>query len=236
MNPLDADRRELLCVGLSYRTAPLTLRERLALPEAHRTELLRHLAEDATEALLLSTCNRVEVYLATDDLERGCRRVRACLGERGGPEVLGLLHEHRGGAALTHLFRVASSLDSMVLGETQVLGQVKDALEHGRRAGTVRGELTRAFAAAFRCAKRVRTRTAIGRATVSMASAAVALAGGASGGLGGKTVLLVGAGEMAEQAARHLGRAGVGQLLVVNRTRAHAEALVARVEIGRAHV
>ncbi len=229
MTPLDPRRMELLCLGLSYRTAPLAVRERLALPEACRTELLHQLAEGPTEALLLSTCNRVELYLATSEVPRVRQRVLEQLRGLGGPEVLGMLHEHRGAAALTHLFRVASSLDSMVLGETQVLGQVKDALEHGQRAGTVRGELARVFAAAFRCAKRIRTRTAIGRAALSMASAAVTLVSRTPGGLADKTVVLVGAGELAELAARHLVRTGVRQLLVVNRTRAHAEELVARV-------
>jgi glutamyl-tRNA reductase len=143
--------------------------------------------------------------------------------------VLDHLYEHQGEAALTHLFRVASSLDSMVLGEAQVLGQVKDALERSLAAGTVRGELSRMFAAAFRCAKRVRTETAIGMAATSMASAAVSVARTAHCGLEGKTVLLVGAGEMAELAARHLVQVRAGRILVVNRTLSRAEALAARV-------
>ncbi len=219
----------LLCIGLSYRTAPVSMRERLVMSEAERVELLRRLGEAPSEAVLLSTCNRVELYLATTDVALARRRVREELGRLGGPEVLEHLYEHQGAAALTHLFRVASSLDSMVLGEAQVLGQVKDALERSQGAGTVRGELSRTFAAAFRCAKRVRTGTAIGMAATSMASAAVSLASQAQGGLADKTVLVVGAGEMAELAARHLAKAGTGRLLVVNRTLARAEALAARV-------
>jgi glutamyl-tRNA reductase len=219
---------ELLCIGLSYRTAPLAIRERLALPEARKAELLHRLGEAPTEALLISTCNRVELYLAGPELGRARQRAREELARLGGPEVLDHLYEHQAEAALTHLFRVASSLDSMVLGEAQVLGQVKAALEGSRAAGTARGELPRLFAAAFRCAKRVRTETAIGLAATSMASAAVALASKAGGGLEDKTVLLVGAGEMAELAARHLQRARVGRLLVVNRTLSRAQALAAR--------
>ncbi|HZI06321.1 MAG TPA: glutamyl-tRNA reductase, partial [Archangium sp.] len=220
---------ELLCIGLSYRTAPLTVRERLALPGEEQVALLRRFGQAPSEALLISTCNRVELYLATPDVARAREQAREELGRLGGPEVLGQLYEHQGEAALTHLFRVASSLDSMVLGEAQVLGQVKDALEHSHAAGTVHGELSRMFAAAFRCAKRVRTETAIGMAATSMASAAVALASKAWDGLAEQTVLVVGAGEMSALAARHLKRAGVGRLVVVNRTLARAEALASEV-------
>src|SRR5262249_20118668 len=146
-----------------------------------------------------------------------------------GDEALSHLYEHRGEAALNHLFRVASSLDSMVVGEPQILGQVKDALELAQKAGAARGEIVRVCSAAFGAAKRVRTETAIGRSATSMASAAVELATKIFGSLGDKTVLLVGAGEMGELAARHLRHAGSGRLWVCNRTRARAEALAAEV-------
>lgn len=220
---------ELLCVGLSHRTAPLTVRERLALPEARQVELMQRLAQAPTEALLVSTCNRVELYVAAPDLAEARARVRGQFGELAGPEALEHLYEHEGEAALVHLFRVASSLDSMVLGEAQILGQVKDAFERGQGAGAVRGELTRVCAAAFSCAKRVRTETAIGRAATSMASAAVQLASKVFDGLKGKTVLVVGAGEMAELASRHLKQAGAERLFITNRTLSRAEALAAEV-------
>ncbi|HEX8822202.1 MAG TPA: glutamyl-tRNA reductase [Archangium sp.] len=226
---MHATHPTLLCIGLSYRTAPVSMRERLVMSEEQRMELLRGLGEAATEAVLLSTCNRVELYLAAPDGAQARQRVREALGRLGGPEVLDHLYEHQGEAAVTHLFRVASSLDSMVLGEAQVLGQVKEALERSLGAGTVRGELSRMFAAAFRCAKRVRTETAIGMAVTSMASAAVSLAGTGHCGMAGRTVLLVGAGEMAELAARHLVQTRAGRILVVNRTLSRAEALAARV-------
>jgi glutamyl-tRNA reductase len=220
---------EFLCIGLSHRTAPLSVRERLALPEPRQVELLRRLAQAPNEAFLVSTCNRVELYMAAPDMDGVRERAREELRLLGGPETLEHLYEYRGEDALVHLFRVASSLDSMVLGEAQILGQVKDAFERGQGAGAVRGELTRVCAAAFGCAKRVRTETAIGRAATSMASAAVSLASKVFDGLGDKTVLLVGAGEMAELAARHLKQAGATRILVTNRTLARAEALAAEV-------
>ena len=220
---------EFLCIGLSHRTAPLSVRERLALPEPRQVELLQRLAQAPNEAFLVSTCNRVELYVAAPDMNRARQSALDELQKLGGPETLEHLYEHRGEDALVHLFRVASSLDSMVLGEAQILGQVKDAFERGQGSGAVRGELTRVCAAAFGCAKRVRTETAIGRSATSMASAAVALASKVFDGLGDKTVLLVGAGEMSELAARHLKQAGATRLFVANRTLARAEALAAEV-------
>jgi glutamyl-tRNA reductase len=221
---------ELICIGLSHRTAPLTVRERLALSESRQVEVVQRLAQAPVEALWVSTCNRVEVYLSAPDAALARARVVAELQSLGGPEALEHLYEHRGENALVHLFRVAGSLDSMVLGEAQILGQVKDSFERGQGAGAVRGELTRACAAAFSCAKRVRTETAIGRASTSMAAAAVQLASKVFDGLGGKTVLVVGAGEMGELAARHLKGAGATKLFITNRTLARAEALA--VEVG----
>ena len=220
---------DLLCIGLSHRTAPLEVRERLALPEARQVELLQRLAQAPTEALLVSTCNRVELYLSAPDIAQAGARVREALSQVAGPEALEHLYEHQGTGALEHLFRVASSLDSMVLGEAQILGQMKDAFELGQGAGAVRGVLTRVCGAAFSCAKRVRTETAIGRSATSMASAAVALAQKVFDGLAHKTVLVVGAGEMGELAARHLKQAKAERVLITNRTLARAEALAAEV-------
>jgi glutamyl-tRNA reductase len=220
---------DLLCIGLSHRTAPLEVRERLALPEPRQVQLLQQLAQAPTEALLVSTCNRVELYLSAPDIAQAGARVREALSQLGGPEALEHLYEHQGAGALEHLFRVASSLDSMVLGEAQILGQMKDAFELGQGAGAVRGVLTRVCGAAFACAKRVRTETAIGRSATSMASAAVALAQKVFDGLSHKTVLVVGAGEMGELAARHLKQARAERVLITNRTLARAEALAAEV-------
>ncbi|MFP2898265.1 glutamyl-tRNA reductase, partial [Corallococcus sp. 4LFB] len=120
---------EFICIGVSHRTAPLGVRERLALPEARQTEVLQRLAQAPVEALWVSTCNRVEVYLAAPSADVARERARETLHSLGGAEALEHLYEHQGEAALVHLFRVASSLDSMVLGEAQILGQVKDAFE-----------------------------------------------------------------------------------------------------------
>ena len=214
----------LVCVGLSHHTAPVDVRERLALPEDRQTELLQVTAQAPAEALLISTCNRVELYVLGpgDDLQD---RTRAALARAAGDDLLPYLYAHRGEAAVLHLFRVAASLDSMVLGEPQVLGQVKDAFEQAQRMGAARGELTRICAAAFGSAKRVRTETDLGRAATSMASAAVVMARHVFDGLDGKTVLLVGAGEMAELGGKHVLSAGASRVLVTNRTFERAEAL-----------
>lgn len=225
---------ELLCIGLSHKSAPLEVRERLAFGEPQLEAALGHLGAAGVEAVWLSTCNRVEVYAAGPDAEAARALVREQLAAAGGEAALGHLYEHRGEGALVHLFRVASSLDSMVLGEAQILGQVKDALEVAQRVGAAKGELVRACSAAFGAAKRVRTETGIGRSATSMASAAVELAAKIFGSLEGKTVLVVGAGEMGELAARHLKQAGATRLWLANRTRERAERLAA--EVGGAEV
>ena len=191
---------ELLCIGLSHRTAPLAVRERLALPEARQVELLQRLAAGAQRgAAWCPPATGWSCTCAAPDADRA--RESACAtscGRWAGPRRWSTSTSTAARTRCVHLFRVAASLDSMVLGEAQILGQVKDAFERGQGAGAVRGELTRACAAAFGCAKRVRTETAIGRAATSMASR-----GGrswrarCSTGWRGKTVLLVGAGEMA---------------------------------------
>jgi glutamyl-tRNA reductase len=216
----------LVCVGLSHHTAPVEVRERLALPEDRQTELLQVTARAPAEALLISTCNRVELYVVGpgDDLHD---RTRAALARAAGDDLLPYLYAHRGESAVLHLFRVAASLDSMVLGEPQILGQVKDAFEQAQRLGAARGELARLCAAAFGSAKRVRTETELGRAATSMASAAVEMARHIFDGLEGKTVLLIGAGEMAELSGKHLLSAGASRVLVTNRTLDRAESLAA---------
>jgi glutamyl-tRNA reductase len=216
----------LVCVGLSHHTAPLDVRERLVLPDARQTELLQAMAQAPAEALLVSTCNRVELYVVGPGADL-THRTRAALARAAGDDLAPYLYAHHGEAAVLHLFRVAASLDSMVLGEPQILGQVKDAFEQAQQLGAARGELARICAAAFGSAKRVRTETELGRAATSMASAAVEMARHIFKGLQGKTVLLVGAGEMGELAGRHLVSAGASQVLVANRTAERAEALAA---------
>jgi len=216
---------DLICLGVSHKTAPLSVRERLALSDQQQLELLTRVAGPESEALIISTCNRVEFYLAGPAGGVSRDLVLAEIAARGGDETLSHLYEHRGEAALVHLFRVSSSLDSMVMGEAQILGQVKEAFEIAQRSGAIRGELIRICEAAFAAAKRVRTETGIGRAAVSMASAAVELAIKVFGDLEGKAVLMVGAGEMAELSLRHLRAAGATDMVVTNRTFERADTL-----------
>jgi len=220
---------ELLCLGVSHKTAPLEVRERLVVMPDKQAELLRLAANSVAEAMVVSTCNRVEFYASHGSPEQARSALRSVIASVGGPSFADHLYEHLGDAALIHLFRVAASLDSMVVGEPQILGQVKDALELAQKAGAARGELARACAAAFASAKRVRSETGIGRAAVSMASAAVELATKIFGSLKGKTVLLVGAGEMGELAGKHLLNSGAGQIAVANRTPERARELAGTV-------
>ncbi|MEJ5368654.1 MAG: glutamyl-tRNA reductase [Bryobacteraceae bacterium] len=226
----------ILLTGLNHKTAPVEVRERLAFAAAELPEALGALraCPGVEEVMLLSTCNRVEV------LAHG--------GEAGAPEAQPLIetlarlrgieaaavaphfYTHAGEAAVRHLFRVASSLDSMVLGEPQILGQLKEAHAAARELGAVQAGLEAVLARAFAVAKRVRNETAIGRSAVSVSYAAIDLAKQIFGDLRSKHALLIGAGKMAELAARHLKRAGCGRISVTNRTRARAEQMAALVE------
>lgn len=217
-------------VGLSHKTAPIEVRERLALPRDVIARVLEDLAAlpGVGEALLIGTCNRVEVVLAPAadaSLEDAASAVARALDARA-PGVLRHLYVHVGVPALRHLFRVAASLDSLVIGEPQILGQVKEALACARATGTVGGRLERVVARALRTAKRVRTETAIGSGQVSVPSVAVDLARQIFGGLKGHVAVLIGSGEMAETVARLLKGDGA-RVLVVGRNE-HRVAEVAR--------
>ncbi len=216
-------------VGLSHKTAPVEVRERLAVASGELPQLLSQLkAQDGVEeAMLVSTCNRVEAYVYGG--AEGAESVKRCLAQRGGPGAENSLYTRSGGEALTHLFRVCCSLDSMILGEPQILGQVKDSFAGAQEAASIAGAMTQAAQAAFATAKRVRTETSIGSSPVSMASAAVELARKIFGGLDGRTVLLVGAGAMSELCAKHLSE-GTSRILVVNRTLERAQNLA--LEVG----
>jgi glutamyl-tRNA reductase len=226
---------ELLAVGINHKTAPVELRERLAFGTDELRAALQGLQVTAElgEVMIVSTCNRVEVYAAAPSWARCGERVLQSLANlRGVP--LADLQQHtfvRGEqAAASHIFRVAASLESMVVGEPQILGQVKDAFELAQREGTVGSVLDRCLSSAFRAAKRVRTETEIARGAASVPSVAVELARSIFGELTGCGALLVGAGEMAQQAGLHLKAGGVAELTVVNRSAARGEALAA--EIG----
>src|SRR5690606_1830218 len=190
-----------------------------------------HAQPGVREVVLLSTCNRTELYAAADDDGKALDAWLAShpADDQGMRQDLGAyLYRYEGAAAVRHLFRVATGLDSLVLGEPQILGQVKQAWASARGAGTLGGQLDRLFQQAFVTAKRARTDTRIGANPVSVASTAVRLAQESFARPGDSAVLLVGAGETIELVARHLAQAGVKRLLVANRTLAHAQALASR--------
>jgi glutamyl-tRNA reductase len=214
--------------GLSHRNAPVELRERLALEEDKLREALRdiHATGAVREAVILSTCNRVEVYGVTRvPGEARAVAFRHLCRQRGVDpgSVEPLLYTHVEGAAVRHAFRVAASLDSMMVGEPQILGQVKDAFALAQSCEVVGPALHSLFTQAFNVAKKVRTETELARHAVSVSFAAVELARKIFATLDGKAVLLVGAGEMSELAARHLIEQGAFPIYVVNRTWARAQ-------------
>ena len=223
----------LVAIGLNHQTAPVELRERVAFAEHALTPALSALRElpGVHEVVLLSTCNRTELYASTEDDGRALDAWLAThpADDAGLRRDLGAyLYRHQDAEAVRHLFRVATGLDSLVLGEPQILGQVKQAWAAARSAGTLGGQLDRLFQQAFAAAKRARTDTRIGVNPVSVASTAVRLALDSFTRPDDATVLLVGAGETIELVARHLAQAKVKRLLVANRTLAHAQDLASR--------
>ena len=214
----------LLLVGVSHTTAPLAVRERLAIPNDRLAEATRTLLQEPGihEGLILSTCNRVELLTVHEPSASPLAFLHRYLHLRSA-EVEPHVYEHRDTEAVRHLFRVASSLDSMVVGESQILGQVKQSFAVAREVGAVKTTLDPLLQRAFSVAKRVRTETHIGASAVSVASVAADLARKIFGTLANKTVLLVGAGKMSDLAARHLIQQGATTLLVSNRTEARAE-------------
>jgi glutamyl-tRNA reductase len=225
----------IVLLGLNHKTAPIELRERLAIGPNQLEAATRSLinAPGILEGMILSTCNRVELLTSQSadapdliDFVGNYFNIE--------PAVLAPhMYEYRQEQAVRHLFRVACSLDSMVIGEPQILGQVKSSYLTARETGAIRGHLDKVLQRTFVVAKRVRSETQIGNSTVSIASVAVELARKIFGSLENKTVLLVGAGKMSEQAARHLIDQGAGSVLVTNRTHERAEQMAQRFH-GRA--
>ena len=215
----------LWVLGLNHQTAPVELRERAsfggdALPRALAS--LRDTPQVA-EAVLLSTCNRTELYAVAESGDALAQWLESHAGQ-----LQGYLYQHADADAVRHLFRVATGLDSMVLGEPQILGQVKDAWAIARDNGLLGQRLDRLFQQTFSVAKRARTDTRVGANPISVASTAVRLAQNSFARLEDSTVLLVGAGETIELAARHLSEGRVRRLLIANRTLAHAQELASR--------
>jgi glutamyl-tRNA reductase len=229
-NPQVGASMNFQLIGVNHKTAPVEVREQLAISEKNLAEALRELTETSgvREGMILSTCNRVEVLAHTAN---GSTNLREFLRQhfRLEPSLYEPhLYEYRQLDVVRHVFRVASSLDSMVVGEPQILGQVKEAYATARATGAVQSYLDLLLTRAFAVAKRVRTETAVGSSSVSVASCAVELAGKIFGSLEGKQVCLVGAGKMSELAARHLLARGAGPIFVANRTYDRAQTLAAR--------
>jgi glutamyl-tRNA reductase len=215
-------------IGVNHKTAPVEVRERLAIPESRLPEACKKLVEHPgiEEGLILSTCNRVEVLANTrNGVGADLRSFLENYFQLDGIELNRHLYEYSEQEAVRHLFRVAASLDSLVVGESQILGQVKEAYATARAVGAVRAQLDQLVTRAFAVAKRVRTETAVGSSSVSIASVAVDLAKKIFGSLAGKHVYLVGAGKMSELAARHLLAHGCASIFVANRTYERAVSL-----------
>ncbi len=207
-------------IGVNHNSAPLEVREQLAIPESRLPDICRELTAypGIEEGMVISTCNRVEIVTHTTNGHADLRGFLHGHFHVAPKDLDSHLYEFRDKDAVRHLFRVASSLDSMVVGEAQILGQVKEAYATARAVGAVRGQLDQLFSRAFTVAKRVRSETAVGSSSVSIASVAVELAKKIFGSLQGKNVFLVGAGKMSELAARHLIAHGCASIFVSNRT------------------
>ncbi len=226
-------------IGLSYKTAPVEVRERLAIAEERLPDALRSVVSlpGIAEAFILSTCNRVEIFARAEFNEANagmelCQFLARFHG-REYPEIEPYLYQYRQREAIRHMFRVASSLDSMIVGESQILGQVKSAYALARSTGTLGGALDEVMSRSFAVAKRVRTETGIASSAVSISYAAVELARKIFGTLEGKHILVIGAGKMSELAAKHLINSGASNILVTNRTPERAEEMAAMLH-GRA--
>jgi glutamyl-tRNA reductase len=224
----------VVVIGLNHRTAPLDLLERMAIGDGQLGKALHDLTtrEHISEALVLSTCNRTEVYAVAERFHGAYRDIRGFLADFSflpPEEFSDHLYVHYDSAAAAHLMSVTAGLDSAVLGESEVQGQVKLAWERSRDEGTAGAALNLLLRHALEAGKRARSETGIGRHIASVSQAAVAMAAARLGGVAGKTVLVMGAGEMGEGMAVALAGAGVGQVLVANRTPARAGELAARV-------
>lgn len=226
---------EMFVVGMSWRTAKVDVREKLAFREEELEPTLRALTAElpVAEALLISTCNRVEVYGVARPGHDVTNQVRAFLAKKKQvaiDKVGDAIYGYRSNDAIRHVFRVASALDSLVVGEAQILGQLKDAYQLSNTAGTSGSLLNRCMERAFGAAKRVRSETGIARGAANVSSVAVELAQRVFGDLSDKSVLVVGAGKMSRLAARHLYNSGATHIVVTNRSPAKAEALAAEID------
>jgi glutamyl-tRNA reductase len=228
---------EILCLGLSHHTAPVELREKFAIPDAEVAAIAAKLrtSPGVQEAVIVSTCNRVEFYIAADQAVQGFAAVDEVISSRGtAPDAEGF-RRMTTAATIRHLFRVACGLDSMVLGETEILGQVKKAYAAASEAGATSKYLNKLFQRTFNVAKEVRTKTNITRGSVSVGSVAVDLAERCFGRLKNCHVMILGAGEMSELIAGALAARGVHSIFVANRSYDRAVALAEKMKGKAVH-
>ena len=228
---------EILCLGLNHRTAPIGLREQFAVPEGEMGSFALEVGRQTgvCEGVVVSTCNRVEFYLAAEDPVVGFASLQSFLKTRGLDVQGDAFFRHQGLEGIRHLFRVSSGLDSMVIGETEILGQVKKAYLAAQEAKATSKHLNKLFQKAFFVAKEVRTKTNITRGSVSVGSAAVELAERIFGKLAHCTVMILGAGEMSELTAGALQARGVKSIFVANRSYDRAQALAERMNGKAVH-
>jgi glutamyl-tRNA reductase len=218
----------LTILGINHRTAPVEVRGQVAFPPDRLPNALRGITglDHVREAAILSTCNRTELYCASQSDTRESVTDWLCEFHGLGKDTLQPhLYSFEGAAAVRHMLRVAAGLDSMILGEPQILGQMKDSFQEASRAGSLDTLVSRLFQHTFSVAKQIRTDTAIGASPVSVAFAAVSLARQIFGNLDEQTTLLIGAGETIELAARHLAEHGIGKMIIANRTLERAQQL-----------
>jgi len=228
---------KLVVVGLSHRTAPVSVRERIAIAPDDLVDVLvgMRTVPGLCEGLMLSTCNRTEIYAHVEKTDRDAARLKefvADVAKIPQDELSPYLYEHQTERALVHIFRVVSSLDSLVVGESQILGQVKAAYAAARGAELIGGELGRVMERSFVVAKRIRSETAIGKNPLSVSSVAVDLAKTIFGDLRGRGVLLVGAGKMGRLTMKHLRSSGVGTVWIANRSQERAQELLDELALG----
>jgi glutamyl-tRNA reductase len=224
----------IVVLGINYHTSPVTLLEKVMIPVPAMSEALRELSShsDIREVIVLSTCNRTEVYAVAERYHAAHTDILEFLCETSGlsaDEITPHLYSQFDDDAVVHLFEVAAGIDSAVLGETEIVGQVREAWDFAMKQGTSRSTLNLLFRYALESGKRARTETGISRSTASFAHAAVEMAEEILGTLSGKRVLVVGAGEMGEGVAGALSRAGTESITVLNRTVSRAEALADKI-------
>ncbi|HEY5257509.1 MAG TPA: glutamyl-tRNA reductase [Candidatus Baltobacteraceae bacterium] len=230
----------VVCLGLSHRTAPVDVRERHAFPAARMGEALVALRDYSSvrEAAMLQTCGRIEIYAEVDDYELGVEQLKTFLGNFRHASVdydlNSYLYTHLGKQAVDHLFHVSTGLDSMLIGEAEILGQVKDAYHQAHQARSLGASLHRLFREALNAGKSARAQTRIGDESTSIATAAIDAAKQRLGTLADTTVVVIGAGKMGRSAVRRLRQEGVAHLIVINRTSPRAQELVDEAGFGRA--